>query len=230
MNSLVALPIAAAVPTAMPALPTADGHPDAELIALADQCVSAWKAWCQQDRLVNKMDEQASRLPLPQVLEWREEDAHLGLPVNKSDKLKSRELAWDCEYFVGKLRPAKWPVSTMLGDNEDMTLFYRLVEPSPAARARADEIIAAFDSWWASERYPRGFRTAKRKANKLYREYERLEERTSHLRATTIEGMMAKVRCARAYADGLEISDLQGCAEVMALSLFEDIGHLAGRA
>jgi hypothetical protein len=59
-----------------------------------------------------------------------------------------RPIAWDCEAFVGKLRDEKWSKCTITDNGEDDKLIHYLnAAPPPAARARADEIIAAFDAW-----------------------------------------------------------------------------------
>jgi hypothetical protein len=88
MNKLVALPIAAVVPTAAPTLAsvTADApasvvHPDAELLALADKYVVAEQLWCDLNLKVDRMDGERWKAagPRPAVLNWRERHVELGL-------------------------------------------------------------------------------------------------------------------------------------------------------
>jgi hypothetical protein len=123
----------------------ARGEADQELIELADQYVDVGQKWSDLNRLVDQMDFGVKAKPMPEVLRWREADAALGLP--DIEKFDSRDLAWDCEAFVGKLRPEKWISCTRTGGDDDFTMHVRTMAPSVETRARADEIIAAFDKW-----------------------------------------------------------------------------------
>jgi hypothetical protein len=52
----------------------------------------------------------------------------------------------------------------------------------------------------------------------------RIEEQIAEMPARTFEGMLAKVRCAQAYAkEEIESIEFSGGAEVMARSIFEDL-------
>jgi hypothetical protein len=149
----------------------------------------------------------------------------LGLPDIKDSKL-GRELAWDCEAFVGKLREPKWLSCNLTGDEDDQTLRFRRTTPSAEARGRSDEIIAAFDKW-KEERAPRGFRKAERECNKAFKEFVRIQDKVDATPAQTIEGLTAKVRCAKAWtAKGKKIR-LDGGADDMALSILNDLDRLA---
>jgi hypothetical protein len=130
------------------------------LFALADRYAAAYKKWGDSISLVDKMDAKAE--PMPGILQWRDEDVALGLPDIRNSKLASRELAWDCEAFVGPLRNAKWTSCIKTGDDDDLTLHIRQLAPPPEARARADEIIVAFERW-VTERAPRGYKKAQRR-------------------------------------------------------------------
>ena len=153
----------------------------------------------------------------------------LGLPDITDSKL-GRKLAWDCEAFVRKLREPKWLSCTLTGDEDDQTLHFRKAVPSAEARGRADEIIAAFDKW-KKERAPRGFKKAEREANKAFKEFARIQDEVDATPAQTVEGLMAKVRCAKAWAaKGRKMKSLDGCAETMALSILEDLDRLAVRS
>ena len=59
-----------------------------------------------------------------------------------------------------------------------------------------------------------------------------IEKQIGETRATTLAGMLAKVRCAQAYAESDEIDNIEdgGCAEEMALSIFHDIQRLVKSA
>jgi hypothetical protein len=131
-----------------------------------------------------------------------------------------RPIAWDCEAFVGKLRDEKWSKCTITDNGEDDKLIHYLnAAPPPAARARADEIIAAFDAW--TKKMPRGYWKLARGANKADRAWGRLEKQVGSARATTVEGMIAKMRCGRSWKH----DDIQdgGPAHTMALSIIEDL-------
>jgi hypothetical protein len=85
-------------------------------------------------------------------------------------------------------------------DGDQFVYSVQYVTPSPEARARADEIVAAFDQWEVAKlKRPRGYRTAKRAYGKAERLESRLEKKVHSLPATTIEGMTAKARCAALY-------------------------------
>jgi hypothetical protein len=64
-----------------------------------------------------------------------------------------------------------------------------------------------------------------REMNRAHRAYMHLEKRIAKTRATTLEGMRAKVKCAQVYAEreadfGF---DTGGCPDVMAQSIFLDV-------
>ena len=76
----------------------------------------------------------------------------------------------------------------------------RLFKPSTEARARADEIIAASDQWQKTkQKKPRRLVTAQRKRDQACDRMTKLEERITETPATSIAGITAKARCAKAY-------------------------------
>lgn len=79
----------------------------------------------------------------------------------------------------------------------------RYFDPSPEARARADEIIAAFDQWekMRDRKKPRGMVAAERKREKASKLVIKLEKQIAKMPATSIAGMIAKARWAQAYDD-----------------------------
>jgi hypothetical protein len=74
-----------------------------------------------------------------------------------------------------------------------------------------------------------GYKAAVRKKDKADTAYIRIEKRIANLRAKTIEGLYAKVRCALAYAKAAEIDEIEGgsCADNMARSIFTDLQELS---
>ena len=74
-----------------------------------------------------------------------------------------------------------------------------------------------------------GYKAVVRKKEKADSAYNRIETRIANLRATTIEGLYAKVRCALAYAKAAEIDEIEGgsCADNMARSIFTDLQKLS---
>jgi hypothetical protein len=209
-------------------------HPDAELIAIADQYAVAYKKWSDLSLVVDRMDGSrfAARGDRPEVLNRREADAELGLPSLWSYP-NDHEAIWDRPIDVDPLREAKWLISSKSEADDEVTVSVRKVTPSPAARVRADEIIAAYDDWQSrSARLPRGYRKAKCESDKAHRAYMRLERRIANTQANTLEGMLAKVRCAQTYnetEEGFSFDD-GGCPEVMARSIFLDIVRMNSKA
>jgi hypothetical protein len=85
--------------------------------------------------------------------------------------------------------------------------------------------VAAFEAWY--NKRPRGYKKALRELARAGKAYDRLEIEVANTPATTIDGMQAKIRCARAW-EREEIESISGgCAEAMALSIFRDIERLA---
>lgn len=184
MNAVVALPILTAVPTTAADLPplandlppsnvkevsiVPEVHPDADLLALAEEYVVAEQRWCDLNSAVDRISFKDHRARMPEILEWRDEDLKLGLP--QLQYVDDARNAWDCPANVNRLREERWPVGTRTGNPDDMTFRFRLLTPSPEARARADEIIAAFDTWNA-KRYPRGYKKLERERDRAFKVY-----------------------------------------------------------
>ena len=241
MNSIVALPIVAAVPVeiskpteafgdvSLPDVPDLAAPDDAELFALLDQYLVAYKKFEDLHRVVDQMDgvRFASRKQSkPETLTWREQDAELGLPLLATFD-EHHEPIWDRVFDVDKLRPAIWEVASRVETDDELIVSLRKMEPSPAARARADEIIAAYDDWSAGDQFPRGYWKAKRESDKAQNAYIRIERRMAKTRAKTVQGMLAKVRCAEIYDGGRRLDFSEGgCSEVMAHSIFRDLRRL----
>ena len=74
------------------------------------------------------------------------------------------------------------------------------------------EIVAAFEAW--HNKKPRGYRKALRELARAQRTYTLLEMEVANTPGTTIAGMRAKIRCARAWQREEIESISGGCAEV----------------
>jgi hypothetical protein len=100
-------------------------------------------------------------------------------------------------------------------------------DPSPAARARADEIVAAYDEWWPKThrrtansiepRYPRGFSRVEKQHKRLEALLSRLEAKINKTRARTIVGVLAKAKVA-----SLTASDHDGDHDPVVWSVLQD--------
>jgi hypothetical protein len=171
---------------------------DSELLRLADEYIAAEQKCCD---LEDKADEMKGHLfskrPCPEVLRWRESDGELG-PGCRGEW-------WDQYFDVDSLRLKEWQTPLQIKNDNEITFSTRTFVPSDAARDRAHEIIAAFDEWGKDRKPPRGYKKAVREAESARREYRLIEDRIAKTRATTIEGMLAKIRCAHAYAKSDEI-------------------------
>jgi hypothetical protein len=76
----------------------------------------------------------------------------------------------------------------------------RDIEPSTQARGRADEIIAPSDQWQKTRgKKPRRLLAAERKRDEATAVMAELAERIAETPAKSIEGMIAKARCAKAH-------------------------------
>ncbi|WP_315701857.1 MULTISPECIES: hypothetical protein [unclassified Bradyrhizobium] len=195
-----------------------DDVADLAIIELAGRYIVAEQLYCDLQAKFDKVQFQDPRTA-PAELRWRDDDAQLFGPFDR----KPDDGIWHRGCDIDPLRSEKW-WQTKQSDTEAVT--GRAVVPSDAARARANEIIAAYDRWTA--RPPRGYKAAKRRVDRAEREYRRLEDELFAARAMTPAGMHAKIRCAMAYAksDTVDSIDSGGCSEVMALSVFEDIAQL----
>jgi hypothetical protein len=212
-----------------PPLPTGWPHPDGRLLTLAEEYIVAEKKWCDLNSKVDNMEGDIHRGPVPSVLHRRETDDELGLPPIYA-KPDDHPQIWDRPIDIDHLRETKWWATTAVRTDDEFSACSRAFVPSDAARARADEIIAVYDLWRGEKlKGPRGYKTACREKNRAEREYMRIEKEIQNTRATTIEGLMAKVRCAHAYAKSNETTEFESgsCDEVMAVSIFRDIEHLA---
>jgi hypothetical protein len=202
---------------------------DAESIALVDEYILAEQKYCDLNRKVDLMEGETNhrRKPVPDALNWRDSDAKLGLP-SLWHSSEDHPPIWDRPIDVNQIRDATWTVCSKYAVEGETSVTLRDVIPSVAARARADEIIAAFDEWQKEGKPSRGYKTAVRETDKAYRASERLEAQIAETPATSLEGMRAKIRCAQAFECDDEIGSIDsgGATEAMALSIFNDILRL----
>jgi hypothetical protein len=165
--------LAAVAPASAVAAEFAHGA-DAELFKLEkqfDAAVADADQLFEAQRKARKKHETVKN-PRPDVLRIRPEDEALGLPgfeqhafdrimaatyeYHKSSNFLGPDTYWAFE--VDEMRKPKWRVIEKLDLPPGVKPYLsggivgtRDVEPSPAARARADEIISAWDEWKAKE-------------------------------------------------------------------------------
>jgi hypothetical protein len=167
---------------------------DAELIALCEQYLTAEQEWSRLNDISDEMDGRQD-IPAPELAAV-DGDADLQIPEPTSGIYGQAE--------IEKMRAKKWfsVTKTMEADGESFTMAVRYFEPTSAARARADEIIAAYCNWdRRSKRRPNGFRAAKRATDEAARHYYDLEDRILGTRAATLSGMIAKARLYKRNTD-----------------------------
>jgi hypothetical protein len=210
MNSLVALPIAAAVPTTAPAMdfPVAPVAPfipagDLKLVELAEQFIAAV---AERRRLADIRDEvlRAHRMSgFPEALRVRPGDAKFGRTT-----WEATDEFWHRPCDIGKWRNINEVEHEMKGTADGFVVTVRRKEPAAELRERAEEIVTAYDKWDAEQKKkpPAAYKAAKRAYEKADRIEITLEEQIHTIQATTIEGMIAKARCAEVY----ELDDLSG--------------------
>jgi hypothetical protein len=208
------------VATALCGLPTstaASSDADAHLLALVDKYFADD---AEYERLSAAETELSTKhyasVPTPDVLRVRPEDEALGiqtfaglhyaheemmresgLSVSKTER---RILEEYDHLSIGMLREPKWPTVTKLDFPPGVGPWYaggfvgtRYVEPSPAARARADEIIAAYDEWNKAREMPE---SANDDLEAAVEELNELRDEIEDTPALTLAGLVAKARVA----------------------------------
>jgi hypothetical protein len=257
MNKIVALPIATAIATTLaPSLAAASeekalpapvhataAHPDAELFDLVDQFIAADRRYRESWEIVDRMDKafrhQGRNKPLPDVLRWRRSDKKLGLPALHTTEHDPKP-NFNCENQVSRIRGKKWLVgiTNRFEPKQKQVLHWKA--PSKAARKRADEIIAAYQEWSKEGTPPRGYKKAVREKDRADNVAFALEKRVLDTRATTVDGMLAKIRCVHAQAtwqwaelppveklEKLDLDEISGSGSDMARSIFRDLQRIA---
>jgi hypothetical protein len=226
MNKLVSLPVAAAIPIAAPALlvPEPAVADDSKLLALVEEYMVAHRLWNELSNIADEMS--IERGPPPEVLRIRPRDLEMGRkPWRATDDF------WHRPCDIGQWRSVDETKSKWREKGDRSILVTWKVRAPEELRLRAAEIVTAYDQWWGSARPRRGYKKALRESNRAQRNYYRLENEIAETPAGTIEGMMAKIRCAKLWGYRGELGSITGgCEEAMALSIFKDIQRLAAKA
>jgi hypothetical protein len=240
LTALAALPAAAVMPAiaaaAVPAISVAAtaAPPDAELRALVDRFADAQKRcndlYYRADILSGEGIKQA---PVPEALFWRKSDEELGLPKPYYVGVLDEKKAFD-RSTVNQLRRETWWFTSAERDGDRLTLVQDKRAPAPTARARADEIISAWDQWHKEPKPRRGHKKALREARKVDNEIDDLASQIADVECLTPGDLCEKIKCLMAYDGANAIEDLnldQGdISEGMTLSIFRDIFAMAGKA
>jgi hypothetical protein len=174
-----------------------DTPADAELLALVDQYIAAEAEHLRVCQIANDLEAAFLDKGKPEALQVQPADAELGI------RAFFGRLGEDHNQFnIDMLRLPEWPhpdskVELALG----RLVAERLFRPSAEARSRADEIIAASDEWQRTrqQKKPRRLLAAGRKRDKANAMMAELDEQIAEMPATSLEGMIAKARCAQAY-------------------------------
>lgn len=231
MNTIVALPIVATVPTIAPAMPADDRSPAAVLARAVEIVTHLRTSYIREGW---KLDEVAAERALDSLRRYKP------AAEDEDDPEDFREAM---DFFHSHGQSLDW---IFFGDPNSMICM--LAARSERANNLADaELIKLADQYIAAEQEycdlnrlvdkmegdgrPRGYKKAARAMETAERRYRQLERRIEDLRATTSEGMKAKIRCALAYEKIDEIDEIieiegGGCPEAMAISIFNDIVQL----
>jgi hypothetical protein len=180
-----------------PPAPANRPRSDAELLSLAAKYVATESEQSRLCELANELEDAFLNEGKPEALRVRPSDAELGIHAFFG------RLGEDHNYLnIDVLSWPEWPHPDSKVEVEmGRIIADRLYEPSAEARARADEIIAANDQWYRTKgkKKPRRLVAIQRKRHQLVKLMNELDERIAEMPATTMEGMVAKARCAKAY-------------------------------
>jgi hypothetical protein len=202
--------LAAAVPTPVAASPspipdmpadTPADNPDAELIKLVDEWFAAYEEGERLGKVFSSFEEKVfslrrererrSELAVPDAIRVRSSDVDLGIQKPSH----GRGVYTLADVAEADLRSDRWFRVTKRGDDDDLVIRMWRVTPSPAARARADEIIQAFDKLDKKhDRKPRGYRAAEREFHSATDRSAEIEDRIQETPALTLAGLTAKAR------------------------------------
>ncbi len=129
---------------------------------------------------------------IPSVLNVRPEDNAIGMPAPRAAG-GIPCTRWAHPTNIDRLRPALWPNSKITETETGYVLRTWRETPTPEQRARADELIAAFDRHSSKEpRKPRGYRVAERASKAADKRMYALEDKVWSTPAHTPAGMAAK--------------------------------------
>jgi hypothetical protein len=221
-------------PAVAPSLPHEAEVPflDADLMKLVNEYLTAHDEWRRLEEVLNRARKvQEAKYPMPDVLRVQPEDTELELPDQRGvycgwlDQRAQRTNYHD-GIWISALRKPQWKRLVEV-DAPDGGSFYHhgSFDPSPAARARADEIVAAYDEWWPrthrrtartiEPRYPRGFGAVEKQKRRLDALLSKLEVKIIKTRARTFAGLLAKAKVAVLAAPDLDRDTDQAISAVM---------------
>jgi hypothetical protein len=245
---LVGVPAVAAA--GVPSVATALGGlvigDDAKLLALVDEYFAAD---AEYDRLSAAETELSTKhyasVPTPDALRVRPEDETLGILTSDQRYRFAEEIiaktvpsapktqrpppdTYD-HMSVDGLRKPKWPVVIKLDFPPDIEPWSaggfvgtRYVEPSPAARKRADEIIAAYDDWTKACELPESSAMAYDAAEAALNDVNDLLSEIEDEPALTFASLAAKTRVALA-----EFKPEENDGPTLIWSVVEDLAAIA---
>jgi hypothetical protein len=159
---------------------------DAALFELIEQYLIANAKYVRLGEIASQMvNDHWKGHPKPEALRIRAADLVQGLPQPASPKATFYNLSYD----VDALRKPNWDATT------------GFVALTSEARARADEIVQAFEEWWsgaiASKKYRsiRGLHAAECRMDMAGRLARHLQDKVIRTPARTLDGRIAKARC-----------------------------------
>jgi hypothetical protein len=194
-----------AAPAPAPAAPVAALAPAAPVAAVPfrdEALMGLVREYLKLDAERQKLDNEIKRItdaweakhPMPDALRVRPGDAELCLPRRMSEEALNR-----CGYGMGAdiedMRKPEWGRTVVFDPPEGFQYargaeVYEFYVPSPEARARADEIVAACDEWRPDP--PRGIKSKEARSERMFNRLSRLEAKINKKRAHTFVGLLAK--------------------------------------
>jgi len=207
-----------------PIVPSAGGSPDpdARLLKLIDQYSSVNAEHDKVDAKWQKAyEKQKKSTPMPEVLRVRPEDDALGIPnvyrehreadaiVGNPPKAEKYERAtYDLKFLVDRLREPRWTRVKKIDPPEGTEFFYcggavaaEYFDPSPAARARADEIVQAYDEWYAKDAGSRAQQNRGARMERLCGRIFDIRQKIERTPARTFAGLVAKAKIVAELAE-----------------------------
>jgi hypothetical protein len=188
---------AAEVPLIEPVPAVATPSRDIPLLELFGEYTAYVMEYRRAYRLYERgRDKHQARHPMPKIMHVQPGDAELGLP--EVPEIDGEPLSYVVR--IMELKESEWPVletveppdGTQFWSTSGGTVFRR-EPPSAAARARAEEIIAAHDRWHAKHwRFPREVRSLERQADRASKQKDKLRAKIDRTRAYTFTGLAIK--------------------------------------
>ncbi|WP_213740936.1 hypothetical protein [Bradyrhizobium sp. dw_411] len=170
-------------------------HPDAKIIELARQYPAAVNERRRLGVIMDEIKEAYRMSGFPESLRIRPTDAALGrTPWQDTDEF------WHRPCDIDKWRSVNTYDCTREDTADGIVMTLRTIKASAKLQARAEEIVAAYDQWDAKHQgTPKGYGPAKQAYKKADKVETKIEKQIVELKATTIEGLIAKSRCAEVY-------------------------------